>query len=1488
MIERNTIGYSESELFQDVNVGTRSPLKTGKTYTFSAFVKLKDLDQADVRLEVTQVQSTGTLHMLKYSDRLSENTDDKINRGWRRISATFTIPSDTAKIRVKCILSHGTGKCMMTCAQLEEGSVANKFNLLENGAFEYGDSSNEYLPEGFTEISTDVRAYADGRNYDTHKSGDSSLRIYGEPGKRKGFWKRIPIYSSENDVFSISGWAKGVGVPGREFGITVGFDYGAGNIKWESIPFNPHESDWQFVSKTVSPNDQIADTSNMYCAILFHVFYGYNANDAYFDNLQIIRDDGESYVYDDNGNLISAKSAADRSGFAYEGNNNLSKLTELTGISYEYGYDNRQNLKRAVSSEQIVYQFEYDEKGNPIRSLAYGEPRHGSVTSGRTYYIREKVSGKYLEVPGSSTTAGTAVKLSSWQGKSNQKWKAVDVGAGYFILQPAHTSGMALDVSGGKDQDNTTVDIAVRNNTADAQKFKLIPLDEGAYHIAAKCSKDKRVLTNASASYGEGTAVTIWYGDSIHNHQRWYFEPADQDVTDNPLEDCIFTICASHSRQCLDVKGGGTAEGTVLQQSYYNGEDSQCFYLQRADSSNYYIRPLCAMDMALARISYDSSIQRPAIVLKPFGGENVNISAQQFQFRKVGNYYAIWNSASEEGMGIKDNSYTSGSRVVTHGGALSTYAPNKLFILKNRGKRIQSSLTYTGDGKQVKSITDSRGITAVNTYTSKNRLLSSITDAKKTVTKYTYDTNNDHLQKVEVSNPNETQKISSTYTYDTADRVTSIGHNGFSYNYEYDVFGNPTKVKVGNTTLESYTYLPHNGLKKTTTYANGYIITNEYDEQFRLISRKKKKVNGAESTLFENTYDAYDNIITRKDWEGGATYQYEYDLINRLIAMNSNYGQNIRISYDEKNRVESIQQNAENESICTTYHYGNGSASSYPGLLYGLSIDDKEKVRYTYDNLGRITKREILLDNGKTYSTEFTYVPGKEPGTTTTLVASMKNGDCTLYYEYDEAGNIKSISEKASSSASKEFKAAYTYDAFGRLIRENSKTEDKTICYTYDEGGNILKREAYSFTTASTPTGTHITSQYDYFDDEWKDKLSGYKGMECTYDAMGNMTKERGLEMTWQNGKELQSVDKGNTSILYYYNSDGIRVGKYILSEDNQVTTTNFYLNGNKILTQAKGNEITHFIYDQYGKPFAMKTDGKIFYYLYNCQGDVIGMLDTNGSQIAEYEYDSWGKLLVINDYTHDGYGHRNPFRYKGYYYDDETGFYYLNSRYYDPELRRFLSADDIGVLKLGNISNYNLYAYCQNNPVNYEDSKGRFAWVPILVTIGVCGAIGAVLGGIEASANGDNVLKGIILGGITSAATAAVGAFGAPTIACVTAGAAIYAGADYVSQRIDAEIEDKPFEWNESQTIREATLGGVFGAIPNLNAGSLEKGIYQGYIGLLTGSVAMPIRVCIPAEQVTSSQKDQGKNKDKSKKNKPVLNGSGRQRREGYSWMYW
>ena len=192
--------------------------------------------------------------------------------------------------------------------------------------------------------------------------------------------------------------------------------------------------------------------------------------------------------------------------------------------------------------------------------------------------------------------------------------------------------------------------------------------------------------------------------------------------------------------------------------------------------------------------------------------------------------------------------------------------------------------------------------------------------------------------------------------------------------------------------------------------------------------------------------------------------------------------------------------------------------------------------------------------------------------------------------------------------------------------------------------------------------------------------------------------------MSWTGRQLNQLADSYGITHSYTYNSDGIRTKKVSTG-----FTTNYFLNGSTILAEQQYDKTIWYIYGSSGEILGFVCNGTPYYYLKNQQGDVIKVVNASMNVVASYTYDAWGKVLSAAG----SMANVNPIRYRGYYYDTETGFYYLQSRYYDPETGRFLNADGtIGANE--EIVAYNLFAYCDNNPTNYLDDTGERKVVPV------------------------------------------------------------------------------------------------------------------------------------------------------------------------------
>ena len=315
----------------------------------------------------------------------------------------------------------------------------------------------------------------------------------------------------------------------------------------------------------------------------------------------------------------------------------------------------------------------------------------------------------------------------------------------------------------------------------------------------------------------------------------------------------------------------------------------------------------------------------------------------------------------------------------------------------------------------------------------------------------------------------------------------------------------------------------------------------------------------------------------------------------------------------------------------------------------------------------------------------------------------------------------------------------------GQLTREDNRPMGKSYTYTYDNAGNRLSKTTYAFTVGTLGTAEK-TETYTYADETWGDLLTGFGDRDVAYDAIGNpitigvyddSTQQwiSGAELAWS-GRQLtqyRTFERVNgvlvygETITYTYNAEGIRTG--------QTSTANgsyeYLLNGSQVVamlwTDTEG--VSHsmvFLYDETGSPYGFTGTEGTYYYEKNLQGDIVGLFDGGfwiGQRICTYTYDAWGNATVtmhlLYDYIipeHEAAATLNPFRYRSYFYDTQTGFYYLNSRYYHPEWGRFLNAD--GVLNAqGSLYGYNLFAYCFNNPVNMEDGNGNWPqWIKNLV----------------------------------------------------------------------------------------------------------------------------------------------------------------------------
>ena len=620
-----------------------------------------------------------------------------------------------------------------------------------------------------------------------------------------------------------------------------------------------------------------------------------------------------------------------------------------------------------------------------------------------------------------------------------------------------------------------------------------------------------------------------------------------------------------------------------------------------------------------------------------------------------------------------------------------------------------------------------------------------------------------------------------SYTYDAAMRLSGIAVGGVSYTFAYDNFGNPEGVSVaGHGALVSYTYGARNGKLETLTYENGLTVRYTYDALDR-VSEIGYRTGGRDATAYRYTYDAAGRLSYVEDVAEERFTRYQYHAsgqIARVVSGSTATGENetgVSYTYDAFSRMSSASLSLDYPTPAGVRRDSIGNFFAYTATgevactsFWGEGMSGRSTP--TYDRIGRITGRvlDVRTDSGSYYGkTTYTYEKYNQNDTlrvsrtestvgTAAAGATVRN---VQQYTYDKCGNITEIRDAGGT-----VQYRYAYDHLGQLVREDNRPLGVTLVYTYDGRGNLLGRKEYAFTTGTVLGSPRKNRENTYAATGWRDLLVGYDGKSVTYDAIGNPVKitEPGgtewREYTWQGRRLLcvtQCIKTASGSVerevlaSYRYNADGIRISK----EAGNVLTEYLLRDGSIVGEKLDTGEILLYLRDETGAVVGLKyrtdSDAEGVYQCYffekNLQGDIVAMYDDAGKWLGGYTYDAWGNCVTTvsadaSTQERNMVTSYNLFRYRGYYWDYETGYYYLESRYYDPEIGRWISPEPNvyggGFDEDAGLIGYNVYVYCANNPVNNFDPTGEFV-ISTAVLIGI--GIGALIGGVASGAYGYN-----------------------------------------------------------------------------------------------------------------------------------------------------
>ena len=614
---------------------------------------------------------------------------------------------------------------------------------------------------------------------------------------------------------------------------------------------------------------------------------------------------------------------------------------------------------------------------------------------------------------------------------------------------------------------------------------------------------------------------------------------------------------------------------------------------------------------------------------------------------------------------------------------------------------IESEAKYDETGRFINELKDSLGKTKKFNHNSITGLTEKSIDANGTETNYSYNT------KEQIESINTLGK-EITYTYNTDDLLNTIHVDNKTYACTYDDFLNIKSIMLNNKILITKEY--DNVIKrlKKTTYANGKINEYNYDK----FNRLSKYTKGNKNYLYE-----YNNLNLLAQIKSDTEfYKYGYDYANRLVRFTS-LNHSIKYTYNDNNNILSK----------TLFYNGNKYDINYEydanDNIIKMSYGDND-LTIQYDYLGRINQKNI-----KGNTTEYSYITNGLK--TSCIISELKINNDIYKYIYDDLYNITKIFKND------KLAYEYSYNTNNHLEQEINHIYNRKFKYIYNDQFNLMKKQ-----TLTTYDEFLTEETYEYTNEDWEDQLTKYNNIPITYDELGNIKAIGNTVFKWEDARELAEITNDDSSIKYTYNIDGIRTKK----EVNKIVTE-YILDGKNVIIEDRNGSVIYYIRDNIGDPIGLSYLNQEYYFIKNLQGDVIGLSDAENNLIASYEYDAWGNILVILDPTGTeitdptNIAIINPFRYRSYYYDEETKMYYLGHRYYAPKLHRFISIDSSIYT---NISSKNLYIYCGNNPVTRKDMEGSFFFRTI-VWGGIGGIISAASKMISNAREGNNLFEGTL-----------------------------------------------------------------------------------------------------------------------------------------------
>ena len=602
--------------------------------------------------------------------------------------------------------------------------------------------------------------------------------------------------------------------------------------------------------------------------------------------------------------------------------------------------------------------------------------------------------------------------------------------------------------------------------------------------------------------------------------------------------------------------------------------------------------------------------------------------------------------------------------------------------------------------------------------------------------------------------------------------VASMSSGGISYGFAYSN-NDLTSVTKNNVLLKSFSYADNykTVTATTPTSSSASFVTKKTTDKYGRTTGLYKTTTATEPDLVKNTYALHpyydeeteehldfgdgkgaNSLKTSTDFVSNKVKEYTYrgSQVDKIVTkQNDTQIDEEYYEYDNAGRMtKSVFKPSSNQSIETHLTYDtpinawntDSSIKTFQNVVSGVSSDGTSKsvtTTNTFDKYRRLTNKTNTF-GGLAYIKEISYNKTRISNVVDKLSLNSQILGNTSY-SYDALGRIVGETDSVANTSK-----SYVYDMAGRLVRENNSDLNKTYTYVYDSVGNVTSKKTHAYTTASTPGTATTTTNFSY-DTTHPDRLTSFGGKAITYDQQGCPLTYDGRTYTWTRGK-LTQISKGNIRTgrelyTFTYNGYGQRTEKiysyipalmgtvpaeYVSNE----ATTYTYDNDGRLVKEhivttyddlsTEVHDI-HYLYDNSGI-IGMVKDSTGYYFHRNIQGDVVGVYNSSGTKLVTFKYDAYGNCSVSGDASLASYC---KIRYRGYYFDTETGFYWVQTRYYNPAWCRWISPDTLDYLDPESAHGLNLYAYCGDDPVNFADPNGHFPFFILTAIIGAAIGVG-------------------------------------------------------------------------------------------------------------------------------------------------------------------